>query len=163
MVVGPFAQGIFLMGIIYWYSKGLMNLINDYYRSEFNRKLKTIPVNAKNFEMKRDVYDLDDMDELIRLERLRDAERMELAAMRQVVGDIVEEPPKGELECNVNSNGNCANLSFMDMDSELCYRPNLKLLFLNIILELEDCLLNSKVMYTENINYPICLLNESVT
>ncbi|ALC47330.1 CG42508, partial [Drosophila busckii] len=40
-MVGPFVQGVFLIGIIYWYSKGMMSMINDYYRSEFQRKLST--------------------------------------------------------------------------------------------------------------------------
>ncbi|XP_017025009.1 uncharacterized protein Xport-B [Drosophila kikkawai] len=57
-MVGPFVQGLFLIGIIYWYSKGMMSMINDYYRSEFQRKLQTesapqtkaeVPVNVDNF------------------------------------------------------------------------------------------------------------------
>ncbi|XP_020813638.1 uncharacterized protein LOC110188282 [Drosophila serrata] len=57
-MVGPFVQGLFLIGIIYWYSKGMMSMINDYYRSEFQRKLQTetapqakaeAPVNVDNF------------------------------------------------------------------------------------------------------------------
>ncbi|XP_068155061.1 uncharacterized protein Xport-B [Drosophila tropicalis] len=59
-MVGPFVQGMFLIGIIYWYSKGMMSMINDYYRSEFQRKLQTegavkqpakgeAPVNVDNF------------------------------------------------------------------------------------------------------------------
>ncbi|XP_043656747.1 uncharacterized protein LOC122622400 [Drosophila teissieri] len=46
-MVGPFMQGLFLIGIIYWYSKGMMSMINDYYRSEFQRKLQTEPAKAK--------------------------------------------------------------------------------------------------------------------
>lgn len=57
-MVGPFVQGLFLIGIIYWYSKGMMSMINDYYRSEFQRKLQVdtapqakaeAPVNMDNF------------------------------------------------------------------------------------------------------------------
>jgi len=56
-MVGPFMQGLFLIGIIYWYSKGMMSMINDYYRSEFQRKLQAepskpkaeIPINVDNF------------------------------------------------------------------------------------------------------------------
>ncbi|XP_017104617.2 uncharacterized protein Xport-B [Drosophila bipectinata] len=57
-MVGPFVQGMLLIGIIYWYSKGMMSMINDYYRSEFNRKLQTetgpkpkaeAPINVDNF------------------------------------------------------------------------------------------------------------------
>ncbi|XP_017469095.1 PREDICTED: uncharacterized protein LOC108361079 [Rhagoletis zephyria] len=40
-MVGPFMQGVLLMGIIYWYSKGMLSLINDYYRSEIQRKILT--------------------------------------------------------------------------------------------------------------------------
>ncbi|XP_005182991.1 uncharacterized protein LOC101899533 [Musca domestica] len=157
MVVGPFAQGIFLMGIIYWYSKGLMNLINDYYRSEFNRKLKTSAVDQKSYDMKRDIYDLDDMDELIRLERLKDMER-QMANGKQVVGDIVE-PIE---ECTDSEyKGTCENEGFFN-DSRQCYYPNLKNLFLNILLQFEDCHLNSREKYTI-INYPMCMLNEGVT
>ncbi|KAH8360007.1 hypothetical protein KR093_010183 [Drosophila rubida] len=41
-MVGPFMQGILLIGIIYWYeySKSMMSMINDYYRSEFQRKIQ---------------------------------------------------------------------------------------------------------------------------
>ncbi|XP_017060679.1 uncharacterized protein LOC108101024 [Drosophila ficusphila] len=46
-MVGPFMQGLFLIGIIYWYSKGMMSMINDYYRSEFQRKLEVEPSKAK--------------------------------------------------------------------------------------------------------------------
>ncbi|XP_052848171.1 uncharacterized protein LOC128259677 [Drosophila gunungcola] len=46
-MVGPFMQGLFLIGIIYWYSKGMMSMINDYYRSEFQRKLQVDPAKAK--------------------------------------------------------------------------------------------------------------------
>ncbi|XP_017145459.1 uncharacterized protein LOC108157781 [Drosophila miranda] len=57
-MVGPFVQGMLLIGIIYWYSKGMMSMINDYYRSEFNRKLQAnaapkpkaeVPINVDNF------------------------------------------------------------------------------------------------------------------
>ncbi|KAH8420874.1 hypothetical protein KR222_007511 [Zaprionus bogoriensis] len=57
-MVGPFMQGILLIGIIYWYSKSMMNMINDYYRSEFQRKVQTesaskspeeTPLNVDNF------------------------------------------------------------------------------------------------------------------
>ncbi|EDV41743.1 uncharacterized protein Dana_GF17349 [Drosophila ananassae] len=57
-MVGPFVQGMFLIGIIYWYSKGMMSMINDYYRGEFQRKLQTetgpkpkaeAPINVDNF------------------------------------------------------------------------------------------------------------------
>lgn len=57
-MVGPFVQGLFLIGIIYWYSKGMMSMINDYYRGEFQRKLQTetgpkpkaeAPINVDNF------------------------------------------------------------------------------------------------------------------
>ncbi|XP_034485652.1 uncharacterized protein LOC117790342 [Drosophila innubila] len=57
-MVGPFMQGILLIGIIYWYSKSMMSMINDYYRSEFQRKIKTAsdskpteetPLNVDNF------------------------------------------------------------------------------------------------------------------
>ncbi|XP_022209919.2 uncharacterized protein LOC111065805 [Drosophila obscura] len=57
-MVGPFVQGMLLIGIIYWYSKGMMSMINDYYRSEFNRKLQAnaapkpkaeMPINVDNF------------------------------------------------------------------------------------------------------------------
>lgn len=40
-MVGPFMQGVFLMGIIYWYTKGMLSLINDYYRSAIQRKMQT--------------------------------------------------------------------------------------------------------------------------
>ncbi|XP_016960851.1 uncharacterized protein LOC108031701 [Drosophila biarmipes] len=56
-MVGPFMQGLFLIGIIYWYSKGMMSMINDYYRGEFQRKLQAepskpkaeAPINVDNF------------------------------------------------------------------------------------------------------------------
>ncbi|TDG46928.1 hypothetical protein AWZ03_006632 [Drosophila navojoa] len=57
-MVGPFMQGILLIGIIYWYSKSMMSMINDYYRSEFQRKLQAAgeakaaeetPLNVDNF------------------------------------------------------------------------------------------------------------------
>ncbi|KAM8705374.1 hypothetical protein ACLKA7_009784 [Drosophila subpalustris] len=57
-MVGPFMQGILLMGIIYWYSKSMMSMINDYYRSEFQRKIQAAsaskpaeetPLNVDNF------------------------------------------------------------------------------------------------------------------
>lgn len=38
-MVGPFMQGMLLMGVIYWYSKGMINMINEYYRSEFQKQL----------------------------------------------------------------------------------------------------------------------------
>lgn len=38
-MVGPFMQGMLLMGVIYWYSKGMFNMINEYYRSEFQKQL----------------------------------------------------------------------------------------------------------------------------
>ncbi|XP_060646704.1 uncharacterized protein LOC132784844 [Drosophila nasuta] len=40
-MVGPFMQDILLIGIIYWYSKSMMSMINDYYRSEFQRKIQS--------------------------------------------------------------------------------------------------------------------------
>lgn len=40
-MVGPFMQGVLLMGIIYWYTKGMLSLINDYYRNEILRKIQT--------------------------------------------------------------------------------------------------------------------------
>ncbi|KAH8312544.1 hypothetical protein KR044_011352 [Drosophila immigrans] len=43
-MVGPFMQGILLIGIIYWYSKSMMSMINDYYRSEFQRKIQAASV-----------------------------------------------------------------------------------------------------------------------
>ncbi|XP_030374613.1 uncharacterized protein LOC115624157 [Scaptodrosophila lebanonensis] len=57
-MVGPFMQGFLLIGIIYWYSKGMMSMINDYYRSEFQRKIQVettekttekAPLNVDNF------------------------------------------------------------------------------------------------------------------
>ncbi|XP_030562331.1 uncharacterized protein LOC115763757 [Drosophila novamexicana] len=57
-MVGPFMQGMLLIGIIYWYSKSMMSMINDYYRSEFQSKLQEggnakqaaeTPLNADNF------------------------------------------------------------------------------------------------------------------
>ncbi|EDV48441.1 uncharacterized protein LOC6553851 [Drosophila erecta] len=71
-MVGPFMQGLFLIGIIYWYSKGMMSMINDYYRSEFQRKLQTEPAKAKaeapiNVDNFMDyVRDLDTPDEVAR-------------------------------------------------------------------------------------------------
>lgn len=43
-MVGPFMQGILLIGIISWYSKSMMSMINDYYRSEFQRKIQIASV-----------------------------------------------------------------------------------------------------------------------
>ncbi|XP_017085046.2 uncharacterized protein LOC108117226 [Drosophila eugracilis] len=71
-MVGPFMQGLFLIGIIYWYSKGMMSMINDYYRSEFQRKLQTepskpkteVPINVDNFMDY--VRELDSPEELAR-------------------------------------------------------------------------------------------------
>lgn len=40
-MVGPFMQGVLLMGIIYWYTRGMLSLINDYYRNEIQRKIQT--------------------------------------------------------------------------------------------------------------------------
>ncbi|XP_016990844.1 uncharacterized protein LOC108052855 [Drosophila rhopaloa] len=71
-MVGPFMQGLFLIGIIYWYSKGMMSMINDYYRSEFQRKLQVdpskqkaeVPINVDNFMDY--VRELDSPDEVTR-------------------------------------------------------------------------------------------------
>lgn len=151
-MVGPFAQGIFLMGIIYWYSKGLLNLINDYYRSEFNRKLKTTTVDQKKFDLKPQSYDLDDMEELIKMELLKD---MEKRSQQQVVGDI-------DTERDIHMNDN----SFCNVDEkekcweELCYQPNRKIEFLNIVFK--NIYSNRKHIYF-SLSYPICLLNEAVT
>lgn len=38
-MVGPFVQGALLFGVIYWYSKGMINMINEYYRHEFQKQL----------------------------------------------------------------------------------------------------------------------------
>ncbi|EDV90837.1 GH19616 [Drosophila grimshawi] len=40
-MVGPFMQGLLLIGIIYWYSKSMISMINDYYRNEFQRQLQS--------------------------------------------------------------------------------------------------------------------------
>ncbi|XP_054725307.1 uncharacterized protein LOC129235466 [Anastrepha obliqua] len=39
-MVGSFMQGVLLMGIIYWYTRGMLSLINDYYRTEIQRKMQ---------------------------------------------------------------------------------------------------------------------------
>ncbi|XP_013115034.1 uncharacterized protein LOC106092672 [Stomoxys calcitrans] len=149
-MVGPFAQGIFLMGIIYWYSKGLLNLINDYYRTEFNRKLKTTAVEQKNFALRPQSYDLDDMEELIKMEALSDSEEEE-KRIRQLIGDIevIE---------------SCEEACFSPYIGSQCYSPNRKMEFLNILYRLEDIRSDSKKVYFSiDHNYPICLLNDSVT
>jgi len=89
-MVGPFMQGLFLIGIIYWYSKGMMSMINDYYRSEFQRKLQTepaktraeTPINVDNFMDY--VRELDTPDEVARIP----AER-------------TESPPMGNTYCHI--------------------------------------------------------------
>lgn len=63
-------QGMLLMGIIYWYSKGIFNLINDYYRSEFQRKLKTDEPQSY-----RNTYDTDDIINLIQSENLNNLDK----------------------------------------------------------------------------------------
>lgn len=67
-MVGPFMQGVLLMGIIYMYSKGLMSLINDYYRTEINRKLKSELNERKTDGFKEQILDLSDMDQLVNME-----------------------------------------------------------------------------------------------
>lgn len=67
-MVGPFMQGVLLMGIIYMYSKGLMSLINDYYRTEINRKLKSELNERKTDTFKEQILDLNDMDQLVNME-----------------------------------------------------------------------------------------------
>ncbi|XP_075146065.1 exit protein of rhodopsin and TRP B [Haematobia irritans] len=151
MVVGPFAQGIFLMGIIYWYSKGLLNLINDYYRTEFNRKLKTTAVEEKNFALRPQSYDLDDMEELIKMERLNDKMEEE-ERRRQVIGDIeiIDE--------------SCKESCHLDGDiGKRCHLPNRKIEFFKLILHFEDVHIDRKYIYFSlAYNYPICPLNDSV-
>ncbi|CAD7077878.1 unnamed protein product [Hermetia illucens] len=34
-MIGPAVQGVLFVSVIYWYTKGMLNLINDYYRDEF--------------------------------------------------------------------------------------------------------------------------------
>lgn len=67
-MVGPFMQGVLLMGIIYMYSKGLMSLINDYYRTEINRKLKSELNERKTDGFIEQILDLSDMDQLVNME-----------------------------------------------------------------------------------------------
>lgn len=47
-MIGPLVQGVLLTGLIYWYSKGMLSLINDYYRDEFKTFLEKEAKNDKS-------------------------------------------------------------------------------------------------------------------
>lgn len=86
-MVGPFMQGVLLMGIIYWYTKGMLSLINDYYRSEIQRKMQIDePLNETS--------DFIYVDQIVEhhLAKLNEGEQ------QQTVGEITV-----ELEINVSS------------------------------------------------------------
>ncbi|XP_011179266.2 uncharacterized protein LOC105210166 [Zeugodacus cucurbitae] len=86
-MVGPFMQGVLLMGIIYWYTKGMLSLINDYYRSEIQRKMQIDePLNETS--------DFIYVDQIVEhhLAKLNEGEQ------QQTVGEITE-----ELEINVSN------------------------------------------------------------
>ncbi|XP_055377537.1 putative uncharacterized protein DDB_G0267716 [Condylostylus longicornis] len=43
LMLGPLAQGALLLSIIYWYSKTMMGMINEYYRDELKKTLSDVP------------------------------------------------------------------------------------------------------------------------
>lgn len=116
-MVGPFMQGMLLLGIIYWYSKGLMNMINDYYRSEFNRKLKTEIQEQKLGDLKAPAYDLDDMDQLLNIEMNK-----EFAFIHNHQQENILDFKPSQLDFNTNS-----------PTADICYRLNSKKEFFNIL------------------------------
>ncbi|TMW53785.1 hypothetical protein DOY81_001070 [Sarcophaga bullata] len=136
-MVGPFMQGMLLLGIIYWYSKGLMNMINDYYRSEFNRKLKTEIQEQKLGDLKAPAYDLDDMDQLLNIEMNK-----EFAFMNYRQENIFDfKPPQLDLSTS----------SPMDK----CYRLNSRKEFFNILFTIVH-----NYYRIHPINNEICVLSE---
>ncbi|XP_037807365.1 uncharacterized protein LOC119600859 isoform X1 [Lucilia sericata] len=108
-MVGPFMQGVLLMGIIYWYSKGLISMINDYYRGEFNRKLKDEIKGQKLDNIKTPTYDLSDMELLVNIELQKD----------QLINEEQQEFLVGNSDFKENTS--------------YCYRLNAKEEFLNML------------------------------
>lgn len=144
---GPL-QGFVLLGIIYWYSKGMLSLINEYYRSEFHQKLKKAPPEQKIHQLQPLSYDLDDMEQLIKMESLKDME-----AKRSVLMDTKEQMPFGwneseQIELDANEK------------DKRCYRLSAKLEFLNVLLlYCEKYHIPGSQLYL-SLNYPICLLDK---
>lgn len=70
MVVGPFMQGMLLMGVIYWYSKGMINMINEYYRSEFQKQLvETTPPSVADTQKPATISGTDEIELLLKQEQ----------------------------------------------------------------------------------------------
>ena len=136
-MVGPFMQGMLLLGIIYWYSKGLMNMINDYYRSEFNRKLKTEIQEQKLGDLKAPAYDLDDMEQLLNIEMNK-----EFNFMNHYEENILDFKST-QLDFNTSS------------PKDICYRLNSRKEFFNILFTIVH---NYYRMHTTN--KAICGLSE---
>uniref|UniRef100_A0A0A1WK33 Bcl-2/adenovirus E1B 19 kDa-interacting protein 2-like protein n=1 Tax=Zeugodacus cucurbitae TaxID=28588 RepID=A0A0A1WK33_ZEUCU len=132
-MVGPFMQGVLLMGIIYWYTKGMLSLINDYYRSEIQRKMQIDePLNETS--------DFIYVDQIVEhhLAKLNEGEQ------QQTVGEITE-----ELEINVSNEVEMEKqiFSYEDVDTRhVCRRAQ----------RLEEFFRLVKV--TKN----ICWLNETI-
>ncbi|XP_037892630.1 uncharacterized protein LOC119639372 [Glossina fuscipes] len=90
-MIAPFMQGFLLLGIVYWYSKGIFNLINDYYRTEFNRQLKSEQTEKPpdgNYETPIN-YQLVDIEDLLRINAANISETMEVVTnFEQTLIDI---------------------------------------------------------------------------
>uniref|UniRef100_A0A1A9WH32 Uncharacterized protein n=1 Tax=Glossina brevipalpis TaxID=37001 RepID=A0A1A9WH32_9MUSC len=89
-MVAPFMQGFLLLGILYWYSKGIFNLINDYYRTEFNRQLKSEQEKPSDGNYETPInYQLIDIDDLLRINAANISETMEVVTnFEQTLIDI---------------------------------------------------------------------------
>lgn len=133
-MVGPFMQGVLLMGIIYMYSKGLMSLINDYYRTEISRKLKSELKERKVDNLKLHNFDLNDMDQLV---------NMEIDKEQLLKGDGVINEEK------------YLNFQYFT-DAINCYRLSGKHEFLNILFNY-----NYNYYKMHPLKNPICWLNEN--
>ncbi|XP_037952899.1 uncharacterized protein LOC119683318 [Teleopsis dalmanni] len=120
-MVGPLMQGMVLLGIIYWYSKGMLSIINDYYRTEIQRKLKT--ENGQNDT----IYNVDDL-----FNNLKTEENL-VKYEEKVDSNFKDFVDIYKLEVNTTYLG-------------ICYKPNNLIIFNKIINNLNKCV-RSEMMY----------------